>query len=279
MDKNLSEEFKRIMQCECALSKNNWACGLSPECFYDLATAIMETCKLSFASRSYNVRYHLTTSQETYESVGAHTNFASDILKAFLIYFYGPNAHFLEGNYTYNEVMDAMSRHDKPEARYGDIPDNGTRDENLKRSNEEKYQRWLSSLMPPATIDYEKNVLSLLQQMETKKTFLGRSLYLADKISALLANLYLDSIGDFPYRTIDDDELSDRDVQEINIIFNEYGIADLSYHYKGSEMWAIDYFKSRNIIDYDDTGFFTSLLVMYTLMVNGGWYDWREGDY
>ena len=49
--------------------------------------------------------------------------------------------------------------------------------------------------------------------------------------------------------------------------------------YKASEMWTIDHLKIRELIRLDDDGFFTALIVMYTLMVNGKWYSWREKDY
>ena len=48
---------------------------------------------------------------------------------------------------------------------------------------------------------------------------------------------------------------------------------------RASEMWTIDYLKLRRRIQFDDSGFFTSILVMYTLMVNKTWYNWRERDY
>jgi hypothetical protein len=44
-------------------------------------------------------------------------------------------------------------------------------------------------------------------------------------------------------------------------------------------MWAIDYFKMRELEQYDDTGYFTALIVAYTLAVNGHWYIWRDHDY
>lgn len=276
----LFSEFNRIFSEENRLFGNKWIiCELKPDFIYYQVISIIETCKISFLSRSYNVPYHLTEDKEVCESVGAHTNFACEILKHFLIYNYDADAYILERGYTYNEAMDAMSRHDKPEAKFGDKPDNGSRDEEQKVQDEHKYQEWLSSLMPISQVEYEKNVRNLICEMDLKSTFLGRSLYLSDKISALLVNLYLDSVGRTPYRTSLDDGLSARDKEEIDIIARQYGIDDLSYHYKGSEMWAIDYLEYRKIAKYDDSGYFTALFIMYTLVVNGKWYDWREQQY
>ncbi|MBR2837089.1 hypothetical protein IKE79_01890 [Candidatus Saccharibacteria bacterium] len=46
-----------------------------------------------------------------------------------------------------------------------------------------------------------------------------------------------------------------------------------------SEMWTTDFFRIRKIVNLDDSGFFTALLVMCTLLVHGHWYNWREADY
>ena len=44
-------------------------------------------------------------------------------------------------------------------------------------------------------------------------------------------------------------------------------------------MWAVDFFKMRKFNELDGSGFFTAIIVMYTLIVKGHWYTWREKDY
>ena len=39
------------------------------------------------------------------------------------------------------------------------------------------------------------------------------------------------------------------------------------------------YLQMRKLVQYDDTGFFTALIVMYTLQIHNYWYSWREADY
>ena len=48
---------------------------------------------------------------------------------------------------------------------------------------------------------------------------------------------------------------------------------------RASEMWTISFFKLKNNILFDRTGYFTALIVMMTLDVNGKWYDWRTKEY
>lgn len=75
--------------------------------------------------------------------------------------------------------------------------------------------------------------------------------------------------------------MTERDMAEINVIWGDKEKPiDWRRKFFASEMWAIDYFKERGIINYDETGYFTSLVVMVTLMMNNGkWYQWREQDY
>ena len=41
----------------------------------------------------------------------------------------------------------------------------------------------------------------------------------------------------------------------------------------------MDFLKVGKYQDYDRTGYFTSLIVMCTILINGEWYRWREKAY
>lgn len=218
------------------------------------------------------------------ESDAAHANLISEIVDHALIACYGPDFGRPDGEhpytvdgYTYRDIMKAVRFHDVAENATGDNPDNGGAfDETIKDAFEaDRICQALTSVP-----EYEKpqsdKVVKLFKEMQDKSTPTGRLLYICDKFAANFIVLTYDSLGASPkLHFAAPRPLSSRDKEEM--LLCDYVDAD-DYHL-ASEMWAIDLLHIRNLIEYDDTGFITACLIMYTLMVHGKWYDWRERDY
>lgn len=274
----VAEQYHAIMNEEAKLSNNTWDIVAADE-MWGIARQIAEYATASTVLRSYNWNYGLTDdrcTRTTFESDGGHTNLMAAIVDRALAYIYGPNVHYTEDGYTYREVLEATRRHDLPENETGDIPDDGARDEDAKIEADYAYQRKFSQLSPSRECENEKRIRRLLSEMEGKTSPTGKLIYLADKVSAIIAVLSCDARCEkFPSKNILADDLTPRDIEEMAICSIE-----IKYHtYLASEMWTIDYFKSRRLVRYDDTGFITALLVMYTLQTHGHWYRWREESY
>ncbi|MDO4508274.1 MAG: HD domain-containing protein [Candidatus Saccharibacteria bacterium] len=277
-------EYRRIMENELRLSGRK-ALGVAiPESkeVYDAAWRIMEVAKSSFLQRSYIARYGIGTETEANESVGSHTNLVLALVDMALAYEYGPDFGFARSGwpttmdgYSYREIMEVVRIHDLPENVMGDIPDDGARDDAAKAAVEEEYVKEYTRRYTFRERDFKKQVQMLFQNMENRSTPTGRLLFAADKTAALIITLTYDMVGKSPLMAINDKDATERDKAEMAIC--DFKTEDGKC--KASEMWAIDHFQIRNNADFDDSGFFRALAVMYTLMVNGRWYDWREKDY
>ena len=176
--------------------------------------------------------------------------------------------------YTYREIMETVRLHDLPENLIGDIPDNDSGDTEAKRHKEKFYYEAISITYMPRDYDFRKKVWCLLDEMEEKSSNIGKLLYCADKAAAVLITLQYDDNGTPPLLKANRKTNTKRDLEEMLI-------CDKKEHNRcyASEMWTIDWFKARKLIDFDIYGFFTSIIIMRTLQVNGRWYDWREKDY
>lgn len=282
-DYEIKAEYARIMAEEMKLASANFPGTLTggADEIYSTTLRILEFAKSSALPRSYGIRYGMTSEKEmrvALESVGAHANLAGAMLEMALRYWYGPGygPEILKtiNGYTVQEVMEAMRLHDLPENEIGDIPDNGARDEDEKSAREREYFQRFMKLYQPREKDFAKRVMRLLVEMDMKSTETGRMVYVADKASALIMTLVFDLLGNSPKMHVDDPEATERDKIEMAICDG-----DFDGYRRASEMWTIGYFKIRETQQYDDTGFFTAVIVMMTLIVNGRWYSWREKDY
>lgn len=253
---------------------------LAAEVYYAV-WRIFEVARSSFVSRSYNTRYNLCKDDEVFESVGAHTNLASTILDQALGFYYESELCILEGKrvfdiegYSHRDFIEAIRVHDLAENEMGDIPDNGNRDEEKKDRFEMSYFRHFLDTYPIGDNIMKRRVIKLLGEMQNQSSIAGRLVYLADKTAALFVTLCLDKIGKSPLMNLTSPYASVRDRREM-------AMCDVSVNgaYKASEMWAIDFFKERKIIRFDETMIFTKMIIMATLMVNKRWYLWRERDY
>ena len=268
--------YDRIMAEEAKLSHDPWDIPEASE-MWNTVKQITEYATASTVLRSYVWNYGLCDedARTTHESDAGHTNLMSAIIDCALCYIYGPEANYTEDGYTYREVMEAVRRHDLPENLTGDIPDDGARDEFAKAEADAKYQREFSQFSPSRNANSEKKILRLLEEMEGKTSPTGKLLYLADKVSATLMALCYNSQYQAPHKAITAENITLREIEGMRLCDEEYS----RNTYYASEIWTVDYFKSRRLVKYDDTGFITALLVMYTLQVRHDWYSWREQEY
>ena len=275
--------YTRILRCEEQLAKKSWEFQIDVMNAWQNCCFLEEVIKNSLIPRALSKRiYGGNGPTMVYESVAAHTNLMRELVDLYFAYIYGPNFedYYRPGGYTYREYQKAIARHDLPENETGDTCDNNGRNEEKKLAHERGYQERLSSITTPAnSTTFDANVLRLLNEMATQSSEAGRILYVADKVSAILTCLYLDKIAPTigikpPRMKMFSRYSSVNDRKEMRICERIDGNLR-----RASEMWTIDYLKLRRRVRFDDSGFFTSILVMYTLMVNKTWYNWRERDY
>lgn len=276
---SILDSYERIMAEEAKLSPLNWRIVDAEEMF-NTVQQIREVAANCRVLRSYNWNYNVTDQRVAYESDGAHTNLLAAIVDRALCYRYGACFNYTEDGYSYREVMEAIRRHDLPENITGDIPDDGNRDESAKTTDDFAYWCDYGWLSPSREVESELKIGCLLSEMEGKTSPTGKLIYVADKAAAIFITLYYDSIGLTPHKLINASDLTERDIAEMAlcemVIIGKEGIESCL----ASEMWTLDFFKMRSIADYDDTGFFTALVVMYTLQAHHDkWYYWREQEY
>lgn len=291
VNNTIINEYKRILEAEFQIDKKNPKFPF-PEAenlinsgaeIYKIAKQVLYTAKISTIPRSYIDRYGLDTNQVSYESVGAHTNLASAIADKALSYYYpdfgNPNSSFIRtiDGYSYREIMETIRIHDLPETKLGDLPDNGSIDRTSKSIAERAFMEDYNEFYPAHETVLGEKALELFYKMENSKESNSTSklLHLSDKISAVIITLQYDRIKHSPVIHEEDKAASKRD--QFAMLMCDW--SEKGYH-KASEMWTIDFLHIRELNKLDETGFFTALLVMITLIVNNGkWYEWREKDY
>ena len=258
-----------------------------PNASYDeilgLTNQIREVAKSSTVPRSCSTRYSPKTIEKIApESVGSHTNLMATIIDRVLAHRYGSYFSQTEDNFTYREIMEVARRHDLPENVIGDIPDNGNRHNSELAITERAYHKEFIKNSPSKELKFEERIKKLQDSMNLKNSFSGRLLYAADKVSAIIHVLELDSMSYSPVLSTTDKNLSSAELEAMKICdyrYEHHGLAGPSTDFKASELWTIDYFKTRKLYDYDDTGLITAILIMDTILINGKWYDWRRKDY
>ena len=265
--------YETVIRQEYNLAGKKWNTRvLHPENIYGIAKQIIEVGASSSVSRSYNTLHHISNAKYAPESVSAHTNLMSTIVDRAIAFNYFHEANWPE--FSYREIMEAVRRHDLPENIIGDIPDDGKRNDKQLFLEEEAYWRNFSSYYPDGLDNVEINVLILLIEMTNHTGEIGRLLYSADKVSAIIAVLAYDSIGFPPVRRVNDRKMSNLEKKCILHCGLKNEIVA-----KASEIWTCAYLCIRKQVKYDESGFMTALLVMITLIVNDEWYDWRFRDY
>lgn len=278
---DLFSEYNRIVSHEINFRRDRKKTpNLSAEEIYRLTLQLAEIAKSSLLPRSYIENYGLNAGSTAFESVGAHTNLVMALADRALSFYYGSDFgnggeyNITKDGYSYREIMETIRIHDLPENKIGDWPDNGSTDKKEKSALEQEYLEDFSEKYPIWDSCLKRHTLRLFGLMESPYSPTGRLIYLADKTAALLMALCYDSVGQPPMIHGNSPDLSERDCREIAMCdFRENNF------FKASEMWAIDFLHIRQFNRLDDSCFFTAILVMYTLLVNGKWYSWREDDY
>lgn len=270
-------DYKKVMLAEQRMLNNpNWDIPPSDSVFH-ICNQLEQTIRSCFVLRANSRSPYRNSPALTPETISAHTSIMRKLVDSFMSYTYGPelDSSVIPGGYTYREVVEAISRHDLPENDTGDTPDNNNRNEAEKNRIEAEWWKKYATYSLASDYLFDKHVNKLLSEMVHKSTTMGRILYVADKLSAILSSLYLDKYDLHPPR------MSPRSRHATLLDREEMSFCDHldDKGYKASEMWTIDFLKLRKRVKYDDTGFFTAVLVMYTMMVNQKWYTWRECDY
>ena len=238
----------------------------------DTAYRLLQIARNSTVLRSGNIAGRLTHDDIAYESDGGHTNLVQATLNYALDYHYGIGIG--TPRYSRREISEAVLIHDLPENITGDIADNRQRDEQQKMKIERQFIQDFMLRYDPEYDVLCKHVQELLLEMNNKSTEEGCLLYMADKLSAITMMLCYDEIGVFPSIMPNDPSIAMRAQSEVDACARQFDGTILL-----SELWTIDYLFGRKLCHYDDSGFFTALLVMQTLLVHKKWYDWRKFQY
>lgn len=266
--------YERIMKNERNLQDRTWYYRiLSSDKIIDELQYIKKFIKPGTIPRSYNhERYGKQHFEVAPESVGAHTFAMLALVNKALDFIYGDNFKLTNENYDRREILEAVMRHDLPENKIGDIPDDGNRDDKAEGRAEKIY--WKNLGLYNSDKAFELKVYKLLREMQNKSSDAGRLIHVADKTIAILRTLYEDKLGVPAEMSIDYEYASELDKKAMAICDNI-----VEGKCRASEMWTISFFKLKQNILYDRTGYFTALIVMMTLEVNGKWYDWRAKEY
>ena len=204
-------------------------------------------------ARSYNhPRYGKAEFSVAPESVGAHTFAMVALVNKALDFIYGENFMFTNENYSRREILEAVMRHDLPENKIGDIPDDGTRNDKTEGRIEKLYWKNLGQYSEDKA--YETKVYKLLREMQNKSSDAGRLIHVADKTVAILRTLFEDELGCPAEMRIDYKNASEKDKKAMTMCDNVK-----NGKCRASEMWTISYFKLKRDILFDRTGYFTHL--------------------
>lgn len=252
-----------------------------PEEMYGVVMQLSEISRSSLVPRIFLTNYNVSSTTRVFESVAAHTNLLRVITDRYLTYRYGgdfgePNgvSQTIDG-FSYRQIMEAISMHDLPENDIGDLPDDGTRDFKEKEQLEIRYFNKFIDNHPTYERDtFYQKVKMLLLAMNNSSSPTGKILHAADKAAAIFTVLTYDAIGAPPMMSHDSPQASTDNHEEMSLCDK-----DVNGYYYASEMWTIDFLNIRKFVDLDDTNFILGIIVMYTLMIKGHWYNWREQNY
>ena len=231
-----------------AIKKAGLHVAVSAEALYGTMLQLSQIAYSTLVSRSYNLRYHLTSCPVTFESVASHSFLVENMMDSALSFLYGPNFTQTTDGFTYREIMQAIRRHDHS---------------------------------PSRECKTEQNVKYLLEDSRSNfSTTTGRQIHAADKASAIFAALCFEEKGFTPWM-VEDDKLAS--ARETNIMkkcsrgkFDHLTVVwllEARYQRYASEMWTIDFF-DREFHKMDYGHYFTALIIMKTIAVTGKWYDY-----
>ena len=237
------------------------------------AKRMLEVTRNSTVLRFGNLAAHLTEDSMAFESDGAHTNLVRALVDLAIDFNYGCDFDGL--CYSRRIFGEAVLLHDLPENVTGDTPDNRLRDAAEKRKLEDEYFDEVWSTYGAVYYRQRRLVELLREEMEEKSTEEGRLLYMADKLAAILMMLCYDFMGKTPSVAFGSDYLNGVNKAESDLCERRTPDGKILL----SELWSVDFLRGRRLNQYDDSGFYTALLVATTLYASGKWYQWRENQY
>ena len=237
------------------------------------AKRILEIARNSTVLRYGNIAGRLTEEDIAYESDSAHTNLVRALVDLAIDFGYGYGFDGLR--YSRRTIGEAILLHDLPENITGDTPDNRLRNLEEKRKIESEYFDELCDTYGPVYYRQRHLVQLLHEEMEEKSSTEGRLLYVADKLSAILMMLCYDFMGKTPSITPESKYSKGIDGADLKLCERRSSDGKLLL----SELWTIDFLHSRKLNQYDDSGFYTAILIAVTLYASGKWYKWRENQY
>ena len=278
---SIHEKYSQIIKEEMRFIDSKKDCRIyNPTYMCSLAYQILQVAQNSTVLRCCGPMGHLTDDTVAYESVGAHTNLVDTLVTSGLNHIYGWGVN--PPNYDRCTISAASKIHDLPENILGDTPNNSLhkKDEEKKSRIEDFYWENYTALYPddaPSEL-----ILQLVKEMRTQSSPEGRLLYTADKLSAIIAALHYDQlflqdkIPHPPMAHPSDPEISPENRAAMAVADLEPFIG----HFLLSEIWTADFLSQRKLTQFDDSGFFTAILIMATLICHdSAWYSWRDKEY
>ncbi len=193
------------------------------------------------------------------------------------------------------DVFDmAIRHHDMAENRFVDYANNHYHDyDKIDRDlNEAEFFYKFDQYIPRSLSDTYEKARRLIDEAYSQSTPDGRAFYLCDKLAAIIMPLtsYLnyrreitangrDNPPVIPpiFFTFSENCKATPHEKEILKIIRDNCIPTQSI--PAYEIYTGDYFGVTKMYRYDDYGFFTDLLIAYTLATTGTWYPWREAKY
>ena len=275
---DMFREYSRIMEAESAYNPACKKLSTYASDIYRDSKYLAEIARSCLLPRGWCANFGLGGSENfVNESVGAHTYLMSTLVDLFLRSEAGRDFirdGFTEDSYAYQEIMEAIRLHDLPENAIGDWLDNSTRDEAKKMALEDDWYTAFRDSYDYCQRGLYDEAVKILTDMRNKDHPTGRLLFAADKYSLIIATLTCDWLGHSPSMKKDSPEAAGRDHEEMDYCdHREDGV------FSASEMFTIDILRLRKLYQFDDTSYFTAILVMFTLMTKGRWYDWRNKNY
>ena len=231
---------------------------------------------------------HLRDIHRIYESVGAHVNLVQAILDRAIDDFYffhkidtqiGPERFSTDelSRYTREEIREAVMIYNLPKNKIYDWPeayDSSSSARKRQLQQELNYVNDFCELYSHKSPEFKRHVVELVKTAHEKDSLIGQFIYLASKTAEIITVLSYDKMGLKLRLRINSNMNSRR--SRVMMRFCDY---KKDGYCKVSELMIMDFFKVGRYQDYDRTGYFTSLIIMSTILVNDEWYHWREKTY
>lgn len=283
--------FNKIFTAETSLNQNMAGANVSSFTMKQAIVQLQDIAASGIARNPFEQNYtdaeitsQKTPSRTPVVTIAAHSALSLSIFERALISHYGadfgePNTKTdrTEDGYTYREAMEAARIYNLPRLK-------------VKEDSREIYlSKYIGGY--GRGVEFAQHVLQLAGSSEklanslsgpanSSENLVGtasateKMLYLADRTSTIFMALYLDMTNRSGVISRGNPLLTDGERTILRSLPSYVGSG-----VKTSQFLAYKYLKTDNLPSLDDTGYFTALIIAYTLNVNGTWYHWREEDY